>query len=67
MFDFPHYEQKANNMSIDELRFAIEDARQAATAMKGWNPDKEGHYEDEAHVYAIELRRRKSLYLILGD
>ena len=51
-------------MNEDQLRFAINDCRQAIKASKGLvatYPCKgEGFYMDELCTYADELRRRKS-------
>jgi hypothetical protein len=57
--DFARWELKARHMSNHELWWAARDARQAAEAMRGWNPVAEGRYEDEAHTYGDELRRRR--------
>jgi hypothetical protein len=51
--------QKAVLMSTESLIFTINDCREAAKASRGWNPENEGYYDDEASVYASELRRRE--------
>ena len=59
MFDFKKYEAKAKTMTDAELLYVIRDCREAAEAMKGHNPEREGHYEDEAHTCAMEITRRR--------
>jgi len=57
--DFTRWEEKARSMTDYELWWSARDARQAAECMRGWNPVAEGRYEDEAHTYGDELRRRR--------
>ncbi len=57
--DFARWEAKARSMTDYELWWSARDARQAAERMRGWNPVAEGRYEDEAHTYGDELRRRR--------
>ena len=57
--DFARWEAKAKTMTIAELVWSAMDARQAANAMRGWNPVAEGRYDDEAHTYGDEIRRRQ--------
>ena len=52
------YMRKTRKMSESSLRHVMEDARQAAEAGKGWNPNV-GYYLDEVHYCAMELKRRK--------
>jgi hypothetical protein len=59
--DFASWEAKAKTMTIAELRWSAQDARRAAEAMRGWNPIAEGRYDDEAHTYGDELRRRQGM------
>jgi hypothetical protein len=40
------------------LRYIVRDCRAAAANMRGWNPIREGYYEDQAFTYADELARR---------
>ena len=59
--DFNLWEQKAKQMSYAELHWTIKDCRDAAYAMKGWNPIREGYYLDQMHTYANEVKRRALL------
>lgn len=52
------WEAQAKAKTIDELEFAIRDCRQAEQAMRGWNPEKEGWYSDQAATFSDELRKR---------
>lgn len=56
--DFAKWEREAKRLSLDSLRFVIADCQSAAQAMKGWNPDREGFYLDQAHTYQHELTKR---------
>ena len=56
---FARWEAKARAMSAAELLYSARDAQKAAQAMRGWNPVAEGRYDDEAHTYGDELRRRR--------
>lgn len=56
--------QKAVLMSTESLIFTINDCREAAKASRGWNPENEGYYDDEASVYASELRRRNKCNVV---
>lgn len=51
--------EKAILMTTESLVYVINDCREAAKASRGWNPENEGYYDDEASVYAAELRRRE--------
>jgi hypothetical protein len=51
--------EKAVLMSYESLIYTIKDCREAAKASRGWNPENEGYYDDEASVYVSELRRRE--------
>lgn len=57
--DFRAWEKAAKSCSEEQLRHLIKQCREAAKAMKGWNPVKEGFYEDQAWTFADELRRRR--------
>ena len=50
------YMAKTKWMSDEELRYVIEDCRNAMDAMPG-NP-KWGQYADEVHYCTMEIRRR---------
>ena len=54
--DHAEYQRGLKHKSIPELQFIARDAREAIEA----NPDnpKAGHYQDEIHYAAAELRRR---------
>lgn len=58
--DFATWEERAKGMTDAELLWSAQDARRAAEAMRGWNPIAEGRYDDEAHTYGDELRRRRA-------
>ena len=57
--DWDETKAYAQRLSVSQLRYTIKDCREAAQAMKGWNPNMEGYYADEASVYADELRNRR--------
>lgn len=57
--DFATWEARAKTMSTDALLYTIKDCQQAAMAMKGWKPDKEGFYIDQACTYGMEYTRRR--------
>lgn len=57
--NFAAWETRAKTMSTAALLFTIKDCQQAAKGMKGWNPDKEGFYIDQACTYGMEYTRRK--------
>ena len=57
--DFTRWRERAESMSDAELLYSARDARAAAEAMRGWNPIAEGRYDDEAHTYGDEIRRRR--------
>jgi len=56
--DFARWEEDAKEMTDAALLWSARDARRAAEAMRGWNPIAEGRYDDEAHTYGDEIRRR---------
>lgn len=56
--DWTRWEERAKRMDNAALAFAATDAREAAVACRGWNPEKEGYYDDQASIFAAELRRR---------
>lgn len=61
--DWKSVEEKAKGMTIEMLRYAILDCREAELASRGWNPENEGYYSDEASVYSKELRKRAKLVI----
>lgn len=56
--DFARWERDAKKLSTESLRFVIDDCQSAARAMRGWNPDREGFYIDQASTYQHELTKR---------
>jgi hypothetical protein len=56
--DFKKWEREAKKLSIDSLRYVIKDCLDAALAMKGWNPTREGFYIDQASTFSQELKKR---------
>jgi len=55
---FDRWEAHAATLDAYSLRYVIADCHQAATAMRGWNPAREGFYLDQASTYGMELTRR---------
>ena len=58
VMDWNAKEAQAAGMTSEALEHSIKDCIQARDAMKGWNPQMEGYYQDEASVYRRELNRR---------
>jgi hypothetical protein len=58
--DWEAYEEKARKMTVAALARAVWDCREAEKAMRGWNPDREGFYSDQASIYSRELRTREA-------
>lgn len=58
--DFTNWSERAKSMTVAELLYTVNDCRQAAKSMVGWNPIKEGFYMDQANTYSMELNRRKA-------
>lgn len=58
--DFTAWAERAKSMTVAALLYTINDCRQAAEGMRGWNPIKEGFYMDQASTYGMELNRRKA-------
>ena len=56
--DFAKWQREAKQLSIDSLRYVVKDCQEAARAMRGWNPEREGYYIDQASTYSQELTRR---------
>ena len=59
IIDWKKEERYAKSLTDDELQFAINDAIAARNASKGWNPNGEGFYQDQASVYSQELIKRQ--------
>ena len=56
--DFAKWEREAKRLSIDSLRYVVNDCQEAAKAMRGWNPEREGYYIDQASTFGQELTKR---------
>ena len=56
--NFTTWGERAKSMTVAELLYTVNDCRQAAESMRGWNPIKEGFYMDQASTYGMELNRR---------
>ena len=59
--NFESWRQEASTMDTQALINTIKDCRNAEKSMRGWNPDKEGFYSDQASTYAMELKKRVQL------
>jgi len=59
ILDWESTRKHAKSLSIKELEYTIQDCVEACRANKGWNPDAEGYYQDEASVYQRELMSRE--------
>lgn len=57
--DFIKWAADAKTRDDASLAYIVRDCREAAEAMRGWNPDRENFYVDQACTYADEIRRRK--------
>lgn len=58
VMDWDAKRKYARGLTREELEFAIQDCIQARDAARGWSPENEGYYQDEASVYSAELRAR---------
>jgi len=58
---YPWAQKEAHykTFNMDALLFSRDDAMKAAIAMRGWNPEKEGWYEDDMHTICAEINRRR--------
>ena len=56
--DFKRWAAKARAATWDSLQYVVKDCREAAEAMRGHNPVREGRYLDEMHTYIEEMNRR---------
>ena len=56
--DFSKWEREAKKLFIDSLRYVVKDCQEAAQAMRGWNPKREGFYLDQASTFGQELTKR---------
>lgn len=59
--DFARWRSHAETCDLGSLRYIIRDCRQVAENLRGFNPIREGYYEDQAFTYADELSRRLRL------
>jgi len=57
--DFNTWEARAKTMTVAQLLYTVRDCREAAEAMRGHDPVKEGFYMDQASTYGMELNRRR--------
>jgi len=57
--DFTRWAELAKGMTTASLLYTIKDCREAAAAMSGWNPNREGFYRDQGATYQQELDRRR--------
>ena len=57
--DFATWAARAKTMTVAALLYTVNDCQQAAEAMRGWNPIKEGFYIDQACTYGMELTNRR--------
>ena len=57
--DFSRWEQLAKECNSASLHYIVKDCFQAAMAMRGGNPIKEGYYQDQGNTYAHEIMKRK--------
>lgn len=55
------WETKAKSSTDEELTFIVADCRAAELAMRGWNPEREGFYSDQAATFQMEIIRRKGV------
>ena len=58
---FANWTAKAADMTIEGLRYSINDCRKAAEAARGWDAAGEGKYMDELSVYLTEVNKRGAL------
>jgi len=58
--DFTTWAARAKEMTVAALLYTVNDCREAAEAMRGWNPVKEGYYMDQLSTYRQELDRRRA-------
>ena len=56
--DFNKWQDLAKVLSLDSLKYVIQDCASARVAMAGWNPVKENYYADMYFTYSDELHKR---------
>ncbi len=57
--DFANWQAQAAGMTNSELLWTVRDCQRAESAMRGWNPIKEGFYSDQKATYGMELTKRR--------
>lgn len=57
--DFSNWTAQAQCMTDAELIYTVKDCQRAESAMRGWNPIKEGFYSDQKATYGMELTKRR--------
>lgn len=55
------WEAKAAQATDSELAHIVADCRAAEQAMRGWNPEREGFYADQAATFQREVMRRRAV------
>lgn len=60
-YPFARKEEQYAGFTSEQLKYAYRDAIAARDAMKGWNPDAEGWYADDAATIRAEVMKRRSL------
>lgn len=60
--DFAKWEAHAKTLDDAALAYIIKDCREAAEAMRGWNPEREAFYADQSFTYADALRRKQEAH-----
>ena len=55
---FAEWEARAKTLSVDALKYVVQDCKQAMQAMRGHNAERECFYADQAMTFGDELRRR---------
>lgn len=58
--NFNTWQAHAKTLSVESLKYVINDCKSARDAMKGWNPEKENYYQDQYLTYLDELRTRST-------
>lgn len=56
--DFARWTAHAKTCNDEQLKYIIQDCRDAEQAMKEWNPERESYYADQGFTYVDEARRR---------
>ena len=55
---FTRWEEHSKTLDVYSLKYIIKDCISAAENMKGWNPNREGYYLDQAATYGMGLTKR---------